>query len=316
MDSPDSQLRLLASALIRNRWAVPIALILAAAATYFVSRSLYGTPVYRCEAVALFRTSIIPEIQVPKLQIASEPGTPIVNVSSIQQTLENETHSPTPSELHTPDLELLLESDAVLKKVAEAYNLTVEAGEQMTLGVVRGHLDVITRVELKTVYEANYYPTVQLRATAGTAEAAQTLAAAWARASADFLESLRRSTRQRTLKSIDEAYTGARARLAMAESPEESEEFPASPTRFDVDLERAMVAALREAKLNAELALANLTPEFEIVSLPELPEFPISRRSGPVLLAVFVGVATIVLIVSVCGTVLVDVARSVNGNEA
>ena len=197
----------------------------------------------------------------------------------------------------------------ILRKVAEAYNQSVDTGEEMTLGAVRGHLTAITRVELKTVYEANYYPTVQLRATADSPEQAHALATAWAHASAEFLESIRRSAQRNTLQTFNEAYSRARTSLKKAESA-------GSPASIDVKLEQAFVLALGEKRLNAELALADLTREFEIVSMPELPEFPISRRSGPVLFAVFAGVATIVLVASVCGTVLVDVARSVNGNEA
>jgi uncharacterized protein involved in exopolysaccharide biosynthesis len=315
MDSPDSQVRLLALALIRNRWAVPVALVLAAASTYFASRSLYGAPTYQSEAVALFRTAIVPEIQLPKLQVAGEPGTPIFSVPSVQQSMERETHSPTPSDLHTPDLELLLQSDAVLKKVAAAYNQSMESGKQMTPGAVRRHLAAITRVELKTVYEANYYPTVQLRATAASPDRAQALATAWARASADFLESMRRSNQRRTLEAIAKAHTRAEKRLQEAESSEEKGDAAGSETSFDVKLERAVVISLREAKLNAELALADHTPEFDIVSMPELPESPVRRQSKPILLAVFCGVAATVLIVSVCWTVLVDMARSVNATE-
>ena len=236
---------------LRVRRFVPVALVLAVVVAGLVEayRRANVSTVYVSETVAIVR---------PQAVFRSTPQTTVVNY------LNNPDRDAEflPEPLSVVDYEALVKTHDVLEAVATAYN--AEYGGQVTVGMLRGYLQAVTKLELRTPYEVRYYPTMQLRVQAPNAELAHGLAVVWAREAGAFCEALTRQVKAKTLADVDGEYEATLKKLGDGHGPQLPDGFKS----IDRTLLEKRAERLSEIQTEAKLASANEVPEFMIASAP------------------------------------------------
>lgn len=236
---------------LRVRRFVPVALILALVAGGLVEAYRRATvaTVYVSETVAIVR---------PQAAFRSTPQSTVVNY------LNNPDRDAEflPKPLSVVDYELLVKTHDVLAAVAAAYN--EEHGGNVTVGTLRGYLQAVTKLELRTPYEVRYYPTMQLRVQAPDAALANELASIWAEKAGTFCEELTRQVKAKTLEYVNEEYEATLKKVGDGMGPH----LPENLQSLDRQLLLKRAERLSEIQTEAKLASANEVPEFMIVSAP------------------------------------------------
>jgi len=264
VETRESQFQQLVRLLIKTKGFVPVALVGAVVVAIVAGMHLRAsyTPRYTCEAVALARPLAVFDIRFP--------GAGVVNRLGGDQDTGRAPFLPEP--LDVTDYATLIQSDAVLALVAEAYNGQFQPA--VTAPQLKGLLTAVTQVAIKTPYQAKYHPTIQLRATASTAEMTCQLATVWSDVAEQWCQERSAAIRRQTYDYIDQQYQAAHRQLAALEAPVEQEAPEAVATAlldWDRDLQATIVTGLAEARLGAQLAMANPVPEFEVVARPVQP---------------------------------------------
>jgi hypothetical protein len=209
MDTPEalydgrSQLKELARLALKARkslrWGIPLALIIAAAlGAYSQVRS--GS--YTSEAVAVIRPQTSPER--------------VSATADAQSGKSAEVGGPIP--LGVTDYRLLLTSDMLLEEVVNDYNQRF-AGESgpVGLGAVRKMLYAEERLKLKTPYNVEYYPTLQMQATAPSPDQAYWLLDSWIKAAKGWASRVTVDAKQDVYEYVDQEFESARSELVSLE---------------------------------------------------------------------------------------------------
>jgi len=306
VNSSEPQLKQLVRLVIRTRWFIPIAL--AGAIAVAIAASAYLRVSYKAsyvsEAIALARPLAVFEIPSPQGGV----------VNRIGEDKSKGKASFLPRPLDVTDYALLIESDEVLAAVAEVYNSRFSPETPMSGAELKGMLTATTRLEIKTPYEAKYHPTIEMCATASTPEAAYQLASAWVEAAEQWTQDISASVRERTLAYVDREYQKARNELNELDAAlirgGESGASESRPLRRELQTQAAIVTSLAEARMQAQLAMANIVPEFEVVAKPVQPAWRGRPRQTHFAIAAF-AVAFVCLWAAAALTV---VFRDIAGN--
>lgn len=195
-----SQLRDLARLVLKARrslrWAIPLALLLGAAAGVY-SQIREGS--YTCEAVAIVRSQPSPE-----------------SVSSTAQAAgAQEAVSGGPIPLDVTDYRMLLTSDMILENATDIYNR--QYGEGLTLGAIRRMVYAEERLKLKSPYSVEYYPTLQMQAVAKSPDMAYAVLNAWIEAAKEWAHKVAFDAKEDIFEYVDVEYSSARDELVSLE---------------------------------------------------------------------------------------------------
>ncbi len=242
----ETQLGLFVRYGLRARRAIAGALVLALLAAAAVEMYRRGTRTisYVSESIAIVRPQ------------AAFRNTGQASVISYLANPDNEAYF-LPKPLTVVDYALLVMSQSVLESVAAAYNAAHPESKLEAAGL-RGFLQPITKLELKTPYEVRYYPTMQLRVQAPNGEVAHELAGIWAEEAGAYCESLTRDVKAKTVEYVQREYDAALKELAGSSDVDRA-----------LSIER--VSTLSRMLTEAKLALANEVSEFMIASEPSNP---------------------------------------------
>ncbi len=121
-----------------------------------------------------------------------------------------------PKPLGVADYTLLMKSDAILTAVANAYNeaYAKDDPENATNNAnLRAQLTATSRLEIKTPYAVNYYPTIEMRADAQTAELAFRLMELWIGEVRKRAHEIAFSTKESVLEYLENEYQTERTAL-------------------------------------------------------------------------------------------------------
>lgn len=198
-----SQLRDLARLVLKARkslrWAVPLSLLIAVLAGFY-SQSRAGS--YTSEAVAIIRPQTSPE--------------------RITSTAESEgaqdSGSSGPNPLDVTDYRLLLTSDMILEEVVRSYNNQFGASlGPLKLGMVRKMLYAEERLKLKSPYNVEYYPTLQMQATASSPDQSYMLLNTWIEMAEKWAHDVTFQAKENVYEYVDVEFDKARTELVTLE---------------------------------------------------------------------------------------------------
>ncbi|HQK77200.1 MAG TPA: Wzz/FepE/Etk N-terminal domain-containing protein, partial [Candidatus Hydrogenedentes bacterium] len=143
------------------KWIALVSLAVALIAGAYVA--LTHEPTYLSEAIAIVRPQQLLVARAKKDET---------------QPIEEKAKSLLPQPLDVTDYVLFLQSEGMLSSVAQAYN-TYHASDSeplLTVAQLRRMLTPNARLEIKTPYAVEYYPTIELRVAAQSPDKAYNLA--------------------------------------------------------------------------------------------------------------------------------------------
>jgi hypothetical protein len=289
----DTQIGLFVRYALRMRWAIPVGLAVALVVAGAVE-------LYRRATLA---TSFVSEtVAVVRPQAAFRVNTGATVINYLNNPDRDAAFLPEP--LSVVDYALLVKTQDVLEAVAAAYNAKHGEGA-VTPSALRGYLQPITKLELRTPYEVRYYPTMQLQARAPNSELAYELARIWAEEAAAFAKALTQDVKVQTLKAVSDA------RQAALDEFGKLGESSAYTGRLEVETLTERIATLGRMETEAKLAVANEVPEFMIASRPSPA---VAQRSGwprwsPIV--AFVLTFGVIVVCAMLGAIVADVRRAV-----
>ncbi|HOD48537.1 MAG TPA: hypothetical protein PLM14_09000 [Candidatus Hydrogenedentes bacterium] len=120
-----------------------------------------------------------------------------------------------PQPLDVTDYVLFLQSEGMLSLVAQAYNTYHVQGSEnlLTVAQLRRMLSPMSRLEIKTPYTVEYYPTIEMRVSAQDADKAYNLATLWVEAARDWAKTVTFSAKEETARYLKNETGEQRASL-------------------------------------------------------------------------------------------------------
>ncbi|MGI6460490.1 MAG: Wzz/FepE/Etk N-terminal domain-containing protein [Candidatus Hydrogenedentales bacterium] len=153
------------------KWISLVSLVAALLVGAYVA--LTHEPAYQSEAIAIVRPQ-----QVPVSRSRKDEAQP----------REEKGKSLLPQPLNVTDYVLFLKSDGMLASIAQAYN-TYHASESeplLTVAQLRRMMTPTARLEIKTPYTVEYYPTIELHVSAQSPDKTYELARLWVETARDW----------------------------------------------------------------------------------------------------------------------------------
>ncbi len=223
--------------ILRNLWAFPVALVLAAlvaAGAYFSQQD--RPDLYESNALLLLRTPGNFAIQYPDQQSLT-----------IQNTNRSESPEFLPRPLGVEEVAVLLQSDVVLSAVREAYIKKNTDQPPPDLPTIRGCCSLTTRQELKTPYDVRYSSAITLTTASDTPERARDLAEMWVEAGTRLVHEANAQVREAAYACVDQEYARAMQQASM---------------------DPLMLRALAALRVQTKLAKDYAAPELQVFSAP------------------------------------------------
>jgi len=163
------------------KWIALVSLAVALIAGAYVA--LTHEPTYLSEAIAIVRPQQLLVARAKKDET---------------QPIEEKAKSLLPQPLDVTDYVLFLQSEGMLSSVAQAYN-TYHASDSeplLTVAQLRRMLTPNARLEIKTPYAVEYYPTIELRVAAQSPDKAYNLARLWVETARDWSKTVTFSAKE------------------------------------------------------------------------------------------------------------------------
>ncbi len=163
------------------KWIALVSLAVALVAGAYVA--ITHEPTYLSESIAIVR---------PQQMLVSRTK------KDETQSSEEKAKSLLPQPLDVTDYVLLLQSEGMLASIAQAYN-TYHASESdplLTVAQLRRMMAPNARLEIKTPYAVEYYPTIELRVTAQSPDKAYELARLWVETARDWSKTVTFSAKE------------------------------------------------------------------------------------------------------------------------
>lgn len=163
------------------KWITLVSLVVALLAGAYVA--LTHQPTYLSEAIAIVRPQ-----QVPLSRSRKDEAQP----------REEKGKSLLPQPLNVTDYVLFLQSDGMLASIAQAYNAyhAKESEPLLTVAQLRRMMMPNARLEIKTPYAVEYYPTIELRVSAQAPDKAYELARLWVETARDWSKTVTFSAKE------------------------------------------------------------------------------------------------------------------------